>query len=166
MEIETIIKKLELVEHPEGGFFRETYRSKSVIPGTALPNAFNSGERNYATMIYFLLHGANFSAFHKIRSDEGWHFYMGSPVRIVEITTAGLLKETVLHNDIANGATPQYMVPAGNWFASEVLGREGYALVGCTVSPGFDFQDFELADRAALIAEYPDYSELINRFTR
>ena len=158
---EAWVKKLELEPHPEGGYYKETYRS-------SISSSFDNfgGSRNASTAIYFMLTKGNFSAFHRIRSDEMWHFYDGEPVSIFVINDQGILKEIRLGLNIANGELPQALVPAGCWFASAVVAEGDYALVGCTVSPGFDFKDFELANREELVNSFPEHSELILNFTR
>lgn len=158
-EISRWVEDLGLLPHPEGGFYKETYRSESVL------EPFEEGKkRNLSTGIYFLITKGNFSAFHRIKSDEMWHFYAGSPLVVHIVHTGGSYQRMVIGLDIATCQRPQGVVPAGAWFASETMGE--YSLVGCTVSPGFDFQDFELADRQALIKEYPNYLEEIQRLTR
>ena len=147
------ITRLELEPHPEGGFFRETYRSTT---GVLTPQ----GTRAAATHIYFLLRSGECSHLHRIQSDEGWHFYAGSPLVIHQFAEG--YSSTVL-GDLEHGRSPfQAVVPAGVWFGAEPL-REGYSLVGCTVSPGFDFKDFELADSDALHKRYPDHAALLQR---
>lgn len=164
MDAQILIEKLQLESHPEGGYFKETYRSEGIIPADALPGF--DGDRNYATAIYFLLLDDNFSAFHRIKSDETWHFYTGTPIVVTEIGTDGTLMETTLGADIADGQVFQYTVKAGHYFASEVLGRQGFALVGCTVAPGFDFRDFDMPDRQHLTDAFPHLRETIERLTR
>lgn len=161
----SIIRHLNLVPHPEGGFFRETYRSEGIIPVDSMKAGF-SGDRNYSTAIYFLLTADNFSAFHRVRQDEFWHFHQGSPIELHMLTEDGNHSSVQISNALEMGHIPQFVVPGGNWFAAEVRGKDNFALVSCTVSPGFDFDDFELATRAGLIADYPEHSELITRFTR
>lgn len=151
--------------HPEGGFYKETYRSKGTIPRAVLGDEF-TGDRNYCTAIYFLLTSANFSAFHKIKQDEIWHFYDGSPLYVHVIGLNGGYERYTVGMDIDQGEVPQLVVSAGCWFASSVKNDDSYSLVGCTVSPGFDFNDFELAERKALIREYPKYKEIITALTR
>lgn len=158
---EAWVKKLGLKPHPEGGYYKESYRSDT----SSIFQTFDVS-RNVSTAIYFMLTKGNFSAFHRIKSDEMWHFYDGNPVSIFVINTLGILKEIRLGLDIANGELPQALVPAGCWFASTVVCEGHYALVGCTVSPGFDFKDFELANREELISLYPEHTELILKFTR
>jgi len=159
------IERLELTEHIEGGAFREIYRSALTVPRKSLPILFQ-GDRNVATGIYFLLANGQFSAFHRIASDECWHFYYGDPLLIYEIGHTDTLTIHRLGQDIEAGERFQVVVKAGSWFASVPAPGSEYALVGCTVSPGFDFADFELADRAALSSRYPQYAELIRELTR
>lgn len=165
MTTEEIIIQLGLEEHPEGGYFKEVYRSKGLIPEHELSDDFQ-GDRNYATSIYFLLTSENFSAFHRIRQDEIWHFYRGSPIDIHIIDNTGGYSKVKVGSDLASGQEPQFVVPAGCWFASSVEGNSAYSLVGCTVSPGFDFRDFELAKRGTLIDQFPQHDEVIRRYTR
>lgn len=160
-----IIERLQLKPHPEGGFFKETYRSVGEIEQNSLGSAF-WGNRNYSTAIYFLLTSEMFSAFHRIRQDEVWHFYDGSPICLHVISPEGEYSETIIGKDIENGEHPQFVVPAGYWFASHVKNENDYSLVGCTVSPGFDFKDFELAVRNDLISSYPQHQHIITQLTR
>ncbi|MCY7350683.1 MAG: cupin domain-containing protein [Cytophagaceae bacterium] len=145
------VKQYQMQPHPEGGWFAETYRSAERIPHVALPERF-AGDRVFGTAIYFLLEGHHFSALHRIQSDEIWHFYAGNPLDIFLLNETGLLQITRLGPDATAGEVFQTVVPAGCWFGAKPAMPEGYALVGCTVAPGFDFADFELADRAALLA--------------
>lgn len=156
------INNLQLIPHPEGGYYKETYRCSSIIEGKG---DFPFG-RTYATAIYFLIEANNFSAFHKIKSDETWHFYSGNALEVVELTPSGKLKSTVIGPDILNGQFLQYTVAAGNWFASRVLNSAPFSLVGCTVSPGFDFRDFEMAKRQELLKTFPEHSSVITELTR
>jgi len=159
------IEKLRLAPHPEGGFFRQTYRSEVVIAREALPKGF-AGARAVSTAIYFLLEGKNFSAFHRLRSDEVWHFYAGEPLLVHVIDAEGEYSQLRLGSDPDAGQVFQAVVRAGCWFASHVAGWNSFALVGCTVAPGFDFADFEMGKRAELTARYPQHRELIERLTR
>ncbi|HEX4786791.1 MAG TPA: cupin domain-containing protein [Candidatus Sulfotelmatobacter sp.] len=159
------IEKLGLEPHPEGGYFRQTYKSEVVIKREALP-AWFSGARPASTAIYFLLEGQNFSAFHRLKSDELWHFYAGAPLWVHVIDHSGNYSRIILGNHPDAGQALQALVPAGNWFASHVADRSSFALVGCTVAPGFDFQDFEMGNRKELTARYPQQKELIARLTR
>jgi len=159
------IRKLQLEPHPEGGYYRETYRSDVTISREALPSRF-AGPRAVATAIYFLTEGGNFSAFHRLRSDELWHYYAGSPLQVQVIDSAGAYSSLILGDDPDARQVPQAVVRAGCWFASHVADWKSWALVGCTVSPGFDFADFEIGQRAELIEQYPQHQEIILRLTR
>lgn len=160
-----LIKILNLQKHPEGGYFKETYRSEGVIPSEVLSNDIN-GDRNYCTGIYFLLTSDNFSAFHRIKQDEMWHFYEGSPLMVHMIDKDGDYSFQKIGLDLEDGQVPQFVVPKGVWFASEVMKPDSYSLVGCTVAPGFNFADFELAKKDSLISKFPKYSKIIDRLTR
>lgn len=164
-EINQLVENLQLLPHPEGGFYKEVYRSETMIPKAALPDNF-SGDRSYCTSIYFLLTSENFSAFHRIKQDEIWHFYGGSSLSVHVIDASGTYVEHKVGMDFNNGEQPQLVVPAGCWFASSVAKKDSYAFVGCTVAPGFDFDDFELADRNTLQEEYPEHKDIIHRLTR
>jgi len=161
---EYYIKKLGLTQHVEGGAFNETYRSEMVIPQANLPTGFK-GNRNASTAIYFLLSFGQFSAFHKILSDEMWHFYAGQTLTIYEIENNGNLITHQLGADLENGETFQCVIKAGNWFGSRCEIANGFSLVGCTVSPGFDFTDFELANKYELCQTFPALANLISEMT-
>lgn len=158
------IGRLQLKRHPEGGHFRETYRSSLSIEQRALPASFN-GNRSVSTAIYFLLEKDEFSAMHRIASDELWHFYAGDGLVIYELMTDGSLKSHRLGNDAEKGEAFQVVVRAGSWFGARLDNGGEYALVGCTVAPGFDFEDFELAERLQLIELYPQHREIIKSLT-
>lgn len=164
MSSEDWIKHLQLTQHIEGGWYSEVYRSDLIIEKKQLPPVF-SGDRNACTHIYFLLEKKGFSAFHRIKSDELWHFYAGDPLIIYEIDEKGEIREHLLGRDIRGRQSPFCWIKAGNWFASEVAGKGEYGLAGCTVSPGFDFRDFEMAERQQLLEQYPGHKELISRMT-
>jgi hypothetical protein len=160
------IEHLHLEKHVEGGAFREVYRSDMIIPQQQLPTAFN-GDRNISTSIYFLLEQHQYSAFHRIASDELWHFYAGDCLLVYEIEKAtGSLIIHKLGSDPLKGQVFQALVKAGNWFASSVEEGGEYTLAGCTVSPGFDFKDFALAERSILTTLYPQHAALIAELTR
>jgi predicted cupin superfamily sugar epimerase len=165
MTVDFLVKHLELVSHPEGGFYKETYRSLAKAPQQALPKGFQ-GDRNFATAIYFLIERDNFSALHKIKSDETWHFYAGHALEVIELDEHGNLTTTPIGNDIAAGETFQYTVKANTWFGSRVKAGGSFSLVGCTVSPGFDFADFEMANRMDLIEKFPQHAHIIAQMTR
>ena len=164
MDVAQIIDRLKLTPHPEGGYFRETYRAAETIEAAALPQRFG-GERSISTAIYFLLEAGQCSRLHRIQADEAWHFYAGDPLIVVEIDTGGRLKTTRLGGDLAEGAVYQHVVPAGAWFGAAPAEGGRFTLVGCTVAPGFDFADFELANRTRLLAEYPAHQAWIIRLT-
>ncbi len=134
MTLQEVLKHFNLQPHPEGGYFQETYRSKDSF-----------GDRSCSTAIYYLLPKGAHSRFHRIKSDEIWHFYLGGPLRIAELGREGSLKETLLGANVTKGQVLQYCVPAGVWFGARPAQGTEYALVGCTVSPGFDYADFEIA---------------------
>jgi predicted cupin superfamily sugar epimerase len=160
--IETYITNLKLKPHPEGGWYNETYRSDETTTG--LPARF-SGERNFSTAIYFLLPGNAFSAFHRIKSEELWHFYDGDMLEIFVIDESGTLSIIALGKDTERGQVFQTVVKRGQWFASRCSVADGFSLVGCTVSPGFDFADFELAVRSKLLLQFPQHEEYITALT-
>lgn len=165
MQVEGIVNKLNLLPHPEGGFYKETYRSEGLISEGSLNEKF-SGKRSYCTGIYFLLTKDNFSAFHKIKQDEMWHFYDGDPLAVHIIHSDGTYQKQLIGTNFSKGEVPQFVVPAGSWFASCVENGGKYSLVGCTVAPGFDFDDFELAQRDHLTTEFPKHKAIIESLTR
>lgn len=164
MTADEIISLLRLQPHPEGGFYRETYRSPEMIDAGALPGRFG-GDRCFSTAISFLLRGAQISSLHRIASDELWHFYLGDPLEVVEISSDGVLTTTVLG---PGGATFQAVVPAGSWFGARLVEprADAFALAGCTVAPGFEFSDFEIARRDDLAAGFPQHEAIIAAMTR
>jgi predicted cupin superfamily sugar epimerase len=155
-----LVRALDLAPHPEGGFYRETYRSREVVPTAR-------GPRAASTAILFLVARESFSALHRIASDEVWHFHAGTPLRVVCIAEDGTRSDHVLGLDLARGERPQAVVPAGTWFGARLEpGDADFALVSCTVAPGFDFADFELAERAALRSRFPEHAVIIDELTR
>lgn len=154
--IELLISKLGLIPHPEGGFYAETYRSEDTCV---------NGTRNLKTVIYFLLRSEDISHFHRIKSDEIWYYHGGSPLIVHSIDETGKYVAQKVGLDIANGEVPQYLVPKNTIFGSTVLEENSYSLVSCSVSPGFDFEDFELFKREDLLKKYPKHEEIINRLT-
>jgi predicted cupin superfamily sugar epimerase len=159
------IDKLQLIPHPEGGYYRQTYRAELTVDREALPREFG-GSRAVATAIYFLLEGTDFSAFHRLRSDEMWHFYAGGALVVHVIGEGGHHSEILLGSDAEAGEVFQVVVKAGCWFGSRVRDPGEFALVACTVSPGFDFADFELGKRDKLVRLYPQHLRLIEGLTR
>lgn len=160
-----LIQQFNLQQHPEGGWYKETYKSTELLPQAALPQRFNC-DRSFSTAIYFLLEQGNFSAFHKIKSDECWHFYAGESLAVYIINLQGALNIIELGNDINKGQIFQYVVPANCWFASRPAAESNFCFVGCTVAPGFDFEDFELADADELSKLYPQHSDIIHELCR
>jgi uncharacterized protein len=154
-----LIALLGLSPHPEGGFYRETFRSPLRV------EAPPRGGRDASTAIYFLLPAGTFSAFHRVTSDEVWHHYDGDPLLLFTLGPDGTGKETVLGRDFAGGQRPQHVVPAGVLQACRPLG-DRYTLAGCTVAPGFTFDDFEMPTREALLREHPTHESLILSLTR
>jgi predicted cupin superfamily sugar epimerase len=155
-----IVERLALVPHPEGGFYRETWRSQREVTGHP------GGVRAAGTAIYFLLPAGAFSAFHRVSSDEAWHHYDGDPVDLHLLDEAdGRHSAITLGRDIAAGQVSQHVVPAGTWQAAVPRG-DRYALCGCTVAPGFEFADFEMPPRAVLLATFPQHAEVVTRFSR
>ncbi|MEM8559241.1 MAG: cupin domain-containing protein [Bacteroidota bacterium] len=153
------IDALGMEPHPEGGFFRETYRAAHTVENE------HGHARTASTAIYFLLRAGDVSHLHRIAADEGWHLYAGGPLTIHTLTVNGTYTALHLGLDLAAGQRPQHVVPGGVWFGATVDEGADYALVGCTVAPGFDFADFELADRASMLAAYPQHRALIERLT-
>ena len=164
MNSREIIKILNLSTHPEGGYFKENYRSEGLINSKNLWKGAE-GNRNYSTGIYFLLEKEQFSAFHKIKQDEMWHYYMGSTLLLHTIDKDGNYKTIKIGKNLEKGEFLQYVVPANTWFASELMDKKDFVLCGCTVSPGFDFKDFEMPSREELIKHYPKHAKAINSLT-
>lgn len=165
MTMQQIIQHLQLSPHPEGGFYKEVYRSQGTIAKIALPPSF-TGDRAYSTSIYYLLQQGDFSAFHRIKSDEGWHFYAGGPLLIHCLGGESGYQCLRLGSKLDEGNSFQLVVPAGVWFASEPAPGTAFTLTGCTVSPGFDFRDFEMAGKESLGRRFPDHKEVIGRLCR
>jgi uncharacterized protein len=164
-KVDTIIHKLQLKAHPEGGYFRETYRSEGMISKNELGEKY-SGKRNFSTCIYFLLTTESFSAFHRIVQDEAWHFYEGSPLSLHMISPQGDYTRVIIGRNFEKDEVPQFVVPGGTWFAAEVASADSFSLLGCTVAPGFDFEDFEMGRREELIMLFPRLKEIISRLSR
>jgi hypothetical protein len=165
MNFQDLITFYELKPHPEGGFYKRTYTAEMEIAQESLGSEFD-GSRQVSTAIYYLLTPGTFSAFHRIKSDELWHFYLGTSLNIHVIHPTGKYEILKLGDNLLNGESFQHVVKAGCWFASVPSNPDGYSFVGCTVSPGFDFNDFELADSDLLSNDYPQHEMLIKRFTR
>ncbi len=154
------IQTLQLQPHPEGGWYREVYRSTRSAPVDRM-----GAIRCEATSIYFLLAAGQRSALHRIRQDELWHFHDGDGLAVHQISPTGEHRTWPLGRDLVAGQRPQACVPAGHWFGAELVDGGAYALVGCTVAPGFEFEDLEMAGRADLQKQFPRHAELIERLT-
>ena len=161
-----VIERLGLVPHSvEGGYFRETYRARFTLPAGSLPRQYG-GSRNASTAIYYLLTPDEFSALHRVESDEVFHFYAGDPVEMLQLRPDGNGSVVCIGNDLAAGLEPQLVVPGGTWQGCRLVPGGRWALLGCTVAPGFDYADFEAGDRAQLVNQYPTHAELIAALTR
>ncbi len=159
------IRDLGLLRHAEGGYYRETYRASLALPAEALPGDCHGG-RSASTAIYFLLEAGDISALHRLRADELWHFYAGDPLTLHLLFNDGTYERQSLGPRPEQGQSFQVVIPAGTWFGATVEAPGAYALTGCTVSPGFDFDDFELGVRSELLARIPQHGDLIRRLTR
>jgi uncharacterized protein len=166
MTAEEIKRLLKLEAHPrEGGHFRQTWKSDEEIPLAALPSRY-SGVRAAGTAIYYLLEPSTFSEMHRLISDEVFHFYCGDPVEMLQLWPDASSQVVRLGNDLASGVLPQLVVPKGVWQGSRLVSGGQVALLGCTVSPGFDYADYETGRRAELQREYPEVAALIGSLTR
>lgn len=163
---ETLKSLLNLVPLSfEGGYFAETYRAADSILQQCLPSRYN-GPRMVSTAIYYLLEPGTFSELHRVASDEIFHFYLGDPVEMLQLWPDGTTRRVVIGNDMEAGMRPQVVVPSGVWQGSRLVGEGKLALLGCTVSPGFDYADYESGSRERLSQEYPAVRELIRELTR
>lgn len=163
---EQLIRRMELKPLPrEGGYYRETYRSRLTLPADCLGGTY-PGSRVAGTAIYYLLTPETFSALHRLRGDEVFHFYLGDPVEMLLLEGASSGRLITLGSDLVGGQQPQVVVPAGVWQGSRLRPGGAFALLGTTMAPGFDFEDFEAGQRAVLQAEYPDFDEWIEQLTR
>lgn len=160
MPVKDLVERLQLRSHPEGGYYRETYRSPGQIAQNALPRRFG-GDRAYSTAIYFLLESGDFSGFHRIPSDECWHFYEGVPLNIYVLETNGTLSTLRI-----GPGNYQAVVASAHWFAARPAEPDGHSLVGCTVAPGFEFADFEMAVADDLVKQYPGHESIIRELCR
>lgn len=159
------IEHLHMIKHPEGGYFQQTYECPHNISDRELETRFE-GMRPLATSIYFLIHDNDVSNFHRLESDEIWYFHDGNPLVVAVITPDGEYVEHKIGLDFEKGQRPQVLVPAGSIFGSFVEENRGYSLVGCMVSFGFDFNDFELFKRESLLKDYPEHETMIRKLTR
>lgn len=157
------IKNLNMIQHPEGGFYKEIYASEENITSKELKVDFEDS-RILWTSIYFLLRDGEVSNFHRLKSDEMWYYHSGSPLTIYMISPEGEFSTEQLGLNIENGEKPQVLVPK-NYIFGSAMNHEGYALVGCMVSPGFEFRDFELFKRSELMEKYPQHQQIIHKLT-
>jgi predicted cupin superfamily sugar epimerase len=158
------IDHLHLQPHPEGGFYKETYRSGETIPQNGLPARF-PGPRSFSTAIYFLLRSKDRSQFHRIKSDELWHWHAGGMLSIYVLDQQGVTVHQ-LGDNLEKAESLQLVIPANRWFGAKLTQENSYVLASCTVAPGFDFMDFELADKKELIKQYPAHKEIVDLLTR
>jgi uncharacterized protein len=164
---EEIIHLLRLEPLPvEGGYYRQTYRADETLGAATLPARYGA-PRAFGGAIYYLLHGEHFSALHRLLTDEIYHFYLGQPVELLLLYPDGHDEVVRLGTGLAAGERPQVVAPRGVWQGSRLADRSsGFALMGTTMAPAYEQADFELGDRAALIAAYPQRAELIRALTR
>jgi predicted cupin superfamily sugar epimerase len=168
LNADLIIELLGLVPLPEeGGLFRQTYRAAEVIPAAALPPRYGA-PRRLSTAIYYLLTDDpdSFSALHRLKTDEIYHFYLGDPVEMLLLHPDGRNERVVLGQDLAAGQRVQIVVPVGSWQGSRLIRGGRYALLGTSMAPGYEKEDFELGSREALLRDYPDQAEFIWALTR
>lgn len=157
-----IVERLGLQPHPERGFFVETYRARAAVTA-----ATHSGPRSAGTAIYFLIDAAAPATYlHRLKSDEVFHLYEGGPLEILRLHGDGGADVARLGLDLAAGERPQIVIPAGTWFGTELAPEVAHCLVGCTVAPGFEFADFELAEGPELAVRYPAFADRIRRLSR
>lgn len=163
--VERIIDILKLEPHPEGGYYTQTYKTDESLPGDYLPERYG-GSRSFGTAIYYLLTPDTFSTMHRVKSDELFHFYSGDPVEMLQLFPDGTGKTVIIGSNLEEGMLPQVIVPRGVWQGCRLLPGGEYALMGTTVSPGFEFSDYEEAKRSVLIRHYPAFDHLIIALTR
>lgn len=165
MTAQHYIKKLHLTPHPEGGYFREIYRAEGIIPQPSLPMRYNGG-RAYSTTIYYLLESKDFSSLHRLKSDEQWFHIDGSALTIHSIDPQGNYTRHHIGKNLDKGESPFAVVPTGCWFGGTVDAQDSFALVGCVVAPGFQFDDFELGKRDELVKRFPQHKSIVEKLTR
>jgi uncharacterized protein len=167
MTADEVKRLLGLQPHPcEGGWFVQTYQSDEHVPANAVADKRYPTSRRVATAIYYLLEQGTFSEMHCLKSDEVFHHYAGGSVEMLQLLPDGTSKSIVIGKDLAAGERPQVLVPRRVWQGSRLLDATGWALLGCTVSPGFEFQDYETGFRSALCQKWPDAVDLITALTR
>jgi predicted cupin superfamily sugar epimerase len=159
---EYLVNLFGMQPHPEGGYYKETYRAKGRIAKDALKDG-HAGDRNYSTAIFYLLPKGTRSRLHRLKSDELFHFYLGGTLVLVKISQDGKVEKIRLGHDVASGCQLQHVIPAGTWFGAYPEEASDYCLIGCTVAPGFDFADFEVGAKADLLAQFPQAKEVIEK---
>lgn len=159
MTKDELIQRFQLLPHPEGGYYRELWRSQEEVES-------NKGPRKAGTSIYFMLESENFSAFHRLKSDEIWYFHQGSPAVVHLIDPAGNYSQQIIGPGNSGEVHWQIILPAGTWFAAETLEENSYTFISCSVFPGFEFTDFELAVNGDLSKKFPEHKTLIDRLCR
>jgi uncharacterized protein len=164
---EDVKKLLGLAPHPrEGGWFVRTYEAGELIAAEAFGDGRYGGARRTGTAIYYLLEPGTFSEMHRLKSDEVFHFYGGDAVEMLQLSGDGRGEKVVIGNDLARGQRPQVVVGHGVWQGSRLVAGGGWALLGCTVSPGFEFEDYEAGERVELCRRWPEFAEEIGALTR
>lgn len=165
MEAHQVVETLGLTRHPrEGGWFKETYRSQDFIDATALPARYGAN-RVCSTQILYLITNEQYSRFHRVKSDEIFHFYLGQPAKLCVLSPDGQMQQLVLGNDITRGECLQAIVPAGHWQGVFPINENSWSLLGATVSPGFEYADFDEPERSVLLEKYPQHEELVIKLT-
>jgi predicted cupin superfamily sugar epimerase len=164
LNAEAIINHLKLRPHPEGGYYRETYRASGTLSGESLPHG-TSGKKAYSTAIYYLVPKGERSRLHRLKFDEVMHFYLGGPFEVIQISAKGNVDRIVVGPDILKGHRLQHVVPANTWFGALPMAGTEFSLYGCTVAPGFDFGDLEIGSRAQLLKEFPQAKSVIEQLT-
>jgi predicted cupin superfamily sugar epimerase len=163
LSVDELIKRYNLIEHIEGGYYYRGYRSQDIIPAIGLPKRFR-GERSITSAVVYLIPSGVISKLHRLKSDEIWHFYLGDPMTLVEIYDNGTIKKTMLGQNVLQQQEVQHVVHHGCWFGGFVNYPGDYSFVGCTVSPGFDVEDFEMGDRETLLQKFPHLKEDVLSF--
>ena len=167
MTAENVKKLLQLRPHPrEGGWFRQTYVAHESVPPELFSDGRYDGSRRSSTAIYYLLEPDTFSEMHRLRSDEIFHFYAGGAVEMLQLMPGGIGRTVVIGNDLLCGQQPQVLVERGVWQGSRLISGASWALLGCTVAPGFEYEDYDSGSRSELTAQWPEFAELIALLTR
>lgn len=167
MTAEDLKRKLGLTPHPrEGGWYVRTYKSAEMMAAGAFADGRYGGARRTGTAIYYLLEQETFSEMHRLKSDEVFHFYAGDTVEMLQLLADGSGRRVLIGNDLVGAARPQVVVERGVWQGSRLAVGGSWALLGCSVSPGFEFEDYEEGRRAELCAEWPEWVEMITGLTR